>query len=151
MYDPPMDPSTRALRDLTRTLRASFQALRQTSDEMNADLGVTASMRAVMEAIRDAPRTVPDIAREKRVTRQHIQAGVDALAASGLILRQRNPANARSWLIGLSRKGQALFQTIQTREALAMRRLSDGLSAGDLEAAERTLRTLIARIDGAAR
>ncbi len=146
MFETPMDPATRALRDLARSVERTARALRKASEMRNADFGLTGVQRAVMEAIREGPRTVPDIARERGVTRQHVQAGVDALAASGLVLRSRNPANAKSWLIGMSRKGQAVYQTLQSREALALRTLSDRLSAAELEAADAALRTILTRL-----
>ncbi|MDP6883807.1 MAG: hypothetical protein QF830_06710, partial [Rhodospirillales bacterium] len=55
-------------------LRLCFNLLRTRADEMHKDLGVNASMRAVMESLAgEDEKTVPEIARGKSVSRQHIQ------------------------------------------------------------------------------
>ncbi len=47
-----------------RILRTCFNRLKSVADEMHRDLGVTASMRAVMEALADeGQQSVPEIAR----------------------------------------------------------------------------------------
>jgi hypothetical protein len=67
---------------ITMEVRHLFQVLKALADSVHKDAGLTASTRAVMESLADRPRTVPDIARSKSVTRQHIQLLVDELGAA---------------------------------------------------------------------
>ncbi len=121
-------------------VRACFQALKVMADDMHADLGITASMRAVLEAVCDTPRqTVPEIARAKGVSRQHIQVNVDALLAQSLVAVTANPSHARSAHIVPTPAGRKAFAQIRKREQLALDRMATGLSMSALIDASRTL------------
>ena len=128
-------------------VRHLFQVLKSLADAVHKDAGLTASTRAVMEAIADGPRTVPDIARSKSVTRQHIQLLVDELAGSDLVELKPNPAHLRSPLIALSRKGEALFASMRKREAPLIERLAAGLDARKAAATVQTLTALRRRAE----
>jgi len=129
-------------------IRANFQRLRAFADDMHADLSITASMRAVMESVFDQGRqSVPEIARRKGVSRQHIQVNVDALCDRGLVELRANPAHKRSSLVVLTRKGRAAFESIRAREALALEKLADGLPEQEVESALKLLRALRQRLE----
>ena len=100
-----------------------------------------------MEALADGPRTVPDIARSKSVTRQHIQLLVDELATSDLVELKPNPAHRRSPLIALSRKGEALFASVRKLEGPFIERLATGLDARKTAATVQTLTALRRRAE----
>src|SRR5690606_18141459 len=69
-----MTGDVRKVVELTRGVRACFNRLRALGDTLHEDLGITASMRSVLESLHeDGARTVPQIAKSKSVTRQHIQ------------------------------------------------------------------------------
>lgn len=128
-------------------VRHLFQVLKSLADAVHKDAGLTASTRAVMEAIADGPRPVPDIARSKSVSRQHIQLLVDELAGSDLVELKSNPAHLRSPLIALSRKGEALFASVRKREAPLIERLAAGLDARKAAATVQTLTALRRRAE----
>jgi DNA-binding MarR family transcriptional regulator len=128
-------------------IRVAFQALKMRADQMHADLGVTAAERAVMEYLAgNGPTTVPDIARAKLVTRQHVQMLADALAAKGLAEPVVNPTHRKSNLIALTEKGSQCFAAMHRREAVALSDLAEGLAPADLLAAARTVRSLRERV-----
>lgn len=136
-----MPPSARDIEDLTRETRALFQALRTYADRLHEEETVTASMRAVLERLdAHAPETVPEIARAKSVTRQHIQQIVDQLLAAGLVETRPNPAHKRSPLIAITPAGAARFARMRRREAAALERLATALDGLDAAAAAATLR-----------
>ncbi|MCP4384900.1 MAG: MarR family transcriptional regulator [Hyphomicrobiales bacterium] len=141
----PSDPST--VYNLIVEIRRAFNDLKTYSDRANADLDISAAMRAVMEHL-DAhgPQPVPDIARAKNVTRQHIQQLADALVADGLARYEDNPAHKRSKLLVLSDAGRRAFSTIQKREKGALAAMAAGLSEGELDAAAATIASLRNRI-----
>ena len=118
--------------------RLLFHALKQWSDTLHAELGMTAAMRGVLELILlGGAATVPDMARVRGVSRQHIQQQVDALLERGLLERQDNPAHKRSSIIALTDKGRALIQNMRAEELNALSRMQVGVSDNALlEAAQ---------------
>jgi DNA-binding MarR family transcriptional regulator len=118
--------------------RLLFHALKQWSDTLHAELGITTAMRGVLELILlGGAATVPDMARVRGVSRQHIQQQVDALLERGLLERQDNPAHKRSSLIALTDKGRALIQNMRAEELNALSRMQVGVSDNALlEAAQ---------------
>ena len=112
--------------DETRLL---FQALKEWSETLHAELGLTAAMRGVLELILlGGPSTVPGMARARGVSRQHVQQQVDALLERGFLERQANPAHRRSSLIALTDKGHALIQNMRADELNALSRMQVGVS-----------------------
>jgi DNA-binding MarR family transcriptional regulator len=73
--------------------------------------------RAVLEYLqRSGPTSVPDIARARYVTRQHIQATIDGLAHAGLVRHTSNPAHRRSPLFALTETGADSITAMHKRE-----------------------------------
>lgn len=143
-----MTDAAASLYELIVEIRRNFNYLRAFAEAMHADLSVTASMRAVMETIFDqGPQPVPEIARRKGVSRQHIQVNVDALCGKGLAILRDNPAHKRSPLVTLSEKGRSAFENIRAREALALEALAEGLPEKEVQAALKLLRTLRQRLE----
>ena len=117
-----------------------FHLLKAVGDALNADLGVSTSMRGVMASLADGgPRTVPDLARERPVSRQHIQSVVNDLLAAGLAETLPNPSHRRSPLIGLTDDGRKHLRLIREREAELLARTAPAVSQADLAAARRLL------------
>lgn len=136
--------------DLSETIagiRRCFWLLGAVSDEMVADLGLTASLRAVLEHLHEhGDATVPQIAAEKAVKRQSIQSLVDQLREFGLVSARDNPAHKRSVLIALTPEGAAVFREVQRRERTRLKQLRDHLSRVDLARTARTLRDMTAQL-----
>src|SRR5262245_28999821 len=102
---------------LTRAVRGLFNRLKALGDDLHGDLTITTAMRAVMETLAEAgPMTVPQIAKSKGVTRQHIQLLADALSGGGWVTVKDNPAHKRSSLIALTEKGKRMFAKMRVRE-----------------------------------
>jgi len=109
--------------------RLLFHTLKAWAETMHEELGLTAAMRGVLERILlDGPATVPDLARARGVSRQHIQQQVDPLLERGFIERNDNPAHRRSPIIGLADKGRALIQNMRAEELSALGRMQVGVS-----------------------
>ncbi len=114
---------------LLNEVRLLSQALRQWSDTLHAELGMTAAMRGVLELILLGGRaTVPEMARTRDVSRQHIQQQVDALLERSWVERQDNPAHKRSSMIALTNRGHALIQNVRADELNALSRMQVGVS-----------------------
>jgi DNA-binding MarR family transcriptional regulator len=112
--------------------------LRAVGDALHADLGITTGMRGVMTSLAAAgPRTVPELARERPVSRQHIQTLVNDLLAAGLVEASPNPQHRRSPLLGLTDVGRRCLKTMQDREAALLARTAPSVSPVELGAATR--------------
>ena len=103
--------------------------MKQWSETLHADLGVTAGMREVLELVLlGGPATVPSMARARGTSRQHIQQQVDALQERDYVARRDNPAHKRSPMIVLTDKGRGLIQNMRADELNALSRLQVGVS-----------------------
>jgi DNA-binding MarR family transcriptional regulator len=128
-------------------VRGAFNELKAFADDAHSDLGVTAAMRAVLEHLaQQGPSTVPEIAREKSVSRQNIQKLADALVADGLAAFEENPAHKRSSLLVPTPAGEAAFATIRAREAKALALLGAEMDKGCCGPAIETLAALRAAL-----
>jgi DNA-binding MarR family transcriptional regulator len=95
-------------------------------------------MRGVMASLAAAgPRTVPELARERAVSRQHIQTLVNELAAASLAEARPNPSHRRSPLIALTGEGQRRLRLAQARKAKLLAGLAPSVSPVELAAAMR--------------
>lgn len=138
-----MNGELEAIYILSRAIRRCFHLMGHVGDELHRHFGITASMRAVMESLYEGgPQTVPQVARSKSVTRQHIQALVDQLLEAGLVLAAPNPDHKRSPLIELTGKGHAAFEDMQKREHALLTQLMAALPERDLMIAVETIRKL---------
>lgn len=133
-----------------RQIRTCFNQLRSLGDVLHEDLGITASMRAVLESVAEAgAQTVPQIAHTKSVSRQHIQVNVDELVKASLVTLQDNPAHKRSPCVVITKSGQSAFGEMRRREKDVLERLASefrGRKHG--EELESTLRVLM-QLNGA--
>jgi DNA-binding MarR family transcriptional regulator len=126
-----------------RRVRTCFRLLGTVSDQMLAELGLTASLRAVLEHLSEVgEQTVPQIAREKFVRRQSIQALVDQLIELELVRLRENPSHRRSALVSLTRKGAATFNAIREREMALLNSLQRRFNSADLAVSTRALAAL---------
>jgi DNA-binding MarR family transcriptional regulator len=105
---------------------------------MHADIGVTAGARAVMPSLAaDVGRTVPDLARERAVSRQHTQSVINELRKAGLAAPTRNPLHRRSALFVLTEEGRRRLRLIAERETQHLTRLAPAISHLELAAVTR--------------
>ena len=118
---------------ITREVRTLFHQMKALADAVHADIGPTASMRGVMETLAaGGAATVPQMARARPVSRQHIQLIVDELLAAKLVELRPNPAHKRSPLVALTPKGDATFRKMTGREVAFFDRIAGGLGEKEL-------------------
>lgn len=132
-----------ALYQVIRNVRSTFHQLKTLGDELHGNRGITAAMRAVMESLAEAgEQTVPQMARAKSVSRQHIQVNVDALEQAGLVRLGNNPGHQRSPFIALTGKGRATFASIRRREETPLDQIAKAFTLKELTTASDTLMRL---------
>lgn len=134
--DQPLDQAILAVRRLFRVLAGE-------ADRAQAGLGVTASMRAVLEALYEhGPRTVPQVAREQGVSRQHVQVVANGLLAAGLVECLDNPDHLRSPLLRLTAAGTKAFEAVRRHEARLLADLAKRIPGADLKVTLKTLNAM---------
>lgn len=117
---------------LFRETRSLFHRLRAVAESLHSE--VSAGQRGVLfEVLEQGPRSVPEMARARPVSRQHIQALAQELLAQGLVERLANPAHQRSHLIAATDKGRSLAETIRAREQRFLRQLHRGTKARGID------------------
>ena len=120
--------------------RLLFHTLKLWAETLHAELELNAAMRGVLELILlRGPSTVPEMARARGVSRQHIQQQVDALLERGFLERQENPAHKRSSMIALTDMGRALIQNMRAEELNALSRMQAGVSDNAMSEAAQVL------------
>ena len=129
-----------ALRQLIDETRGLFHKLGRAAERLHETDALSGGERAVLLELADAgPRTVPDMARRRHVSRQHIQATVNPLLERGLLELAENPRHRRSKLVRITAAGRDVARRIRSREGLVIAAVVPRLRAADLEASARTL------------
>jgi DNA-binding MarR family transcriptional regulator len=122
---------------------ALFHQLRVAAEQLHGQGTLTAGRRGVLfELNRLGPRTVPQMARARPVSRQYMQSLVDQLGADELVELDDNPAHKRSRLVRLSGRGKALVDAMHRREMAFLNRLPLEVPPEQLAAAVAVLRTV---------
>ncbi|HSG01317.1 MAG TPA: MarR family winged helix-turn-helix transcriptional regulator [Vicinamibacterales bacterium] len=138
-----------SLRNVIKETDRLFHRLSRAADALHASDGLTGGERSVLvELAEGEPRTVPEMARSRPVTRQHIQSLVNPLAGRGLVELIHNPRHRRSKLVRITEAGREVVARLRTREGRVVAALVPRLDAGALETTARTLRQLDALFAG---
>jgi DNA-binding MarR family transcriptional regulator len=87
-------------------------------------------------------QTVPQLARTRGVSRQHVQEVVDALAADALVERAPNPHHARSVLVRATPRGEALVKQLDQIDQRVLHAAAGHLARADLTVTAKTLRAM---------
>lgn len=117
--------------------------LRAAAAELHLDSELTAARRGVLESLQQyGDQTVPEIARARPASRQHVQSLVNGLLADALVERVDNPAHRRSKRMRITAGGRALLDGLHRREAEALKALAPGLDPWRLREATQVLAEL---------
>jgi DNA-binding MarR family transcriptional regulator len=107
-----------ALQEVFSQTVGLFHLLRALAEKLHQQGELTAGRRGILQELdRLGPQTVPQMARARPVSRQHIQAEVNQLEAEGLVELIDNIAHKRSRLVRLTPKGKTLLEAMDQREA----------------------------------
>ena len=129
---------------VTWLIRRLFRAMAEQADACLRDSGLTAADRAVMEFLYpDAALTVPHVARQYQVSRQHVQVTANRLLEEGLLRSEDNPQHRRSPLLRLSALGRDTFAEIRRTEEALLDELYADIEIADIATTRRTLDSLL--------
>lgn len=138
----------RALDELVGEVIALYHQASAIAEQMHREGERSAGRRAVLRELAVlGPKTVPQMARERPVSRQYIQALVNGLRADGYVELLRNPRHKRSRLVRVTPAGRRRVREMERREARLFRGLRLPTPASELRAAAATLRTVRAFLE----
>ena len=134
--------------ELLNEVRLLHNHIVQVGETLHAGEPVTLGMRAVLEfLLKDGPMTVPDIARSRSVTRQHIQTVVNSLLDDELVTLETNPLHKRSSLVTLTREGDRVIRRMRQREGRLFDTTNFGATRNEIQEASNTLRAVRAALN----
>lgn len=120
-----------------------FHRVRWVAEQIYIEPGRSLPSRGILRGlVRYGPRTVPQLARARSVTRQHTQAVVDELADGGYVELVANPGHARSRLVRATARGLAVVAQMDAVDTRVLAAIGGGLSRADLAITARTLRAV---------
>lgn len=138
-----------ALDALIGETTALFHRLKAVAEEVHRQGGVSAGRRGLLRSLaREGPRTVPQLARARPVSRQLVQSLVNGLLDDGYVESLPNPAHRRSHLLRLTTAGERFVTDMERRERELLSGLRMDVGRAELEAAAATLRSVRAFFEG---
>lgn len=129
-----------SLYEVMYSARALMHRLRVAVAQLHGRGDLAAGERGVLMSLDElGPQTVPQLARARPVSRQHIQMLVNPLLHEGYVELADNPAHKRSKLVGLTPKGRRAVQQMKAREARVFSALDIPVQPRTMQRAARTL------------
>jgi DNA-binding MarR family transcriptional regulator len=125
-------PSSAAVARLRLIIARLYRQLAQASGD---DLNLTyAQLSALARTQEHGPLRIGELAAHEQVAAPSLTRTVAPLVAAGLVTRQPDPSDGRSWLVSITPEGAQLLGRIRrTRSELLARRMA-GLDAAQLDA-----------------
>jgi len=127
---------------LTHQIRTLFHKMARAIDTLHEGSGVSAGQRAILEALEKGAGTVPEMARQRSVSRQHIQLLTNELLDKGLVESLPNPAHKKSPLIQKTSRGAKVFAQLRSDENGLLERLAGPLEVSRVAIAQEVLARL---------
>lgn len=129
--------------ELYEEIRKLHNRLRWLGDQIHAEDGQTSAKRSLLISLhREGPLTVPDLARERLVSRQIIQTQINLLQEEGYVTPRANPRHKRSKCLALTRKGRDAVERMLAREAALLEDMGSPLTAEEVHTAAGHLATI---------
>jgi len=120
-----------------------FHRLRIVADQIHHRGETTGPLRSILRGLdKLGEQTVPQMARARAVTRQHVQALVNQLVEERLVELISNPAHKRSPLARLTPLGKKTVDAMNHIEAGLLSKAGLGVSDRELLQTAETLRTV---------
>jgi DNA-binding MarR family transcriptional regulator len=138
-----------ALMSVVDETRLLFHRMKVVADQIHHREDISAGMRGVLMSLDNlGPQSVPQMARARPVSRQHIQILVNSLLEEGRVELVDNPAHKRSNLVRLTRSGKRLVGAMERREVQLLGQLGIDVAVSDLENAAEVLRAARRMFEG---
>ena len=127
---------------MTETI-ATFFRLRAMGQQIGAVTPNGSGYWGLMRSLKqEGAQTVPQLARSRPVSRQHIQKLANNMIAEGVIELVHNPAHKRSKLLRLTSKGETVFQELNQQIAKVAINLAEDMDVQELQIAVKVLKQI---------
>ena len=113
-------------------------------------LGITGSQATILRLIQVAPELgASDLAAREGVSAPAMTRYLDRMEKAGLITRERSPDDARRVLLGVTKKGAKVVQSVRRRRTAWLAERLDRLSPDELEQLDEAADLLARLVEGA--
>lgn len=127
-----------------------FHRLKIVADEVHHQGEMSGGLRSILRGLdKLGPQTVPQMARNRSVSRQHIQILVNQLTEAGHLEQIDNPAHKRSPLVQLTPRGKKGVKAMNRREMKLHTQMDFGVTDQKLREAAEILRAVRAMFESA--
>ena len=129
------DTSHKLVKVLDEAVALNFR-LQRVAEELHRQGPASSARRGILRTLSDdGPQSVPQMARNRGVTRQHVQTLVNSLMEEGLVEIASNPAHQKSGLVQLTDAGRQAVRDNTRREAVLVKECTPYVRNDELEAA----------------
>lgn len=136
-------PAENAFDQVINETALLFHRLRIVADQVHRQGEMSGGLRSVLRSLyKQGPQTVPQMARARSVSRQHIQILVNRLLETKYVELKQNPSHRRSPLIELTKEGSRIVEEMNRREAELLSMVDLGTPEAQMTEAARTLSQL---------
>lgn len=126
-----------------RNLVSAYQAFERYSAPDVKAMGLTTTQFDVIATLgNQPPMTCKELGEKTLVTKGTLTGVLERLEAKGILERKINPEDARSQMIGLTEKGQALFEKVFPAHLQHLAKAFHQLDEQELAVVEKSLQSL---------
>ncbi len=120
---------------------ALFHRLKVVADEVHHQGEMSGGLRSILRSLsKRGELTVPQMARERAVSRQSVQILINQLADQGFVEFVENPAHKRSAFVRLTPQGKKAVESMNRREEKLLSKSGVGATDKKMREAAETLR-----------
>ena len=126
-----------------RNLVSAYQSFERYSAPDLKAMGMTTTQFDVIATLgNQPPMTCKQLGEKTLVTKGTLTGVLERLETKGILDRHLNPEDARSQIIGLTKKGQTLFEKVFPAHLQHLEKAFSRLSAKELEEVTRSLQLM---------
>ncbi len=149
MLDEPSSVVEDALIAFADEVPPLFFRLRGLVDRLHGDSCISAGGRSVLrDLVTLGPKSVPELAAMRSISRQAVQQVVDDLVSMALVHIAPNPRHKRSPLWSASAEGVELHNAMRQREKAALRNLAGEFTPFEIDASLQAIRFISKALAG---
>ena len=133
------DTSHKLVKVLDEAVALNFR-LQRVAEELHRQGPASSARRGILRNLSDeGPQSVPQMARTRGVSRQHVQSLVNSLMEEGLVEIAPNPAHQKSGLVQLTDAGKQAVRDNTRREAVLVKECTPYVHNAELDTAYEVL------------
>ncbi|SEN77127.1 MarR family winged helix-turn-helix transcriptional regulator [Bradyrhizobium sp. OK095] len=131
-----------AITELILSIFLTNGRIMRAGDALLSDLGLNGTRWQVLGAIKDAPKTVAQIARQYELSRQGVLWVVQSLLDEDLVRYVNNPDHKRAKLLMFTEKGRQTYDEVARRQRVWSNELGATFGVEDVKVAMQCIRRL---------